>query len=168
MIQWCNDNVGFATIVLSALTLLVSIIAIFVSIRTARLPYKKLIKIEAGSYFTTDGASGLHVTAINCGNMDFTISSMGCRVNGKRIYIAGDTGATKEARQVKCDIALLPIGGTFTMDAKRAADLANTIRPEYAIPVHYGGLVGKKSDAQTFASLVKSPVKVVEKMQYFD
>ena len=73
MIQWCNDNVGFATIVLSALTLLVSIIAIFVSIRTARLPYKKLIKIEAGSYFTTDGASGLHVTAINCGNMDFTI-----------------------------------------------------------------------------------------------
>ena len=31
------------------------------------------------------------------------------RVNGKRIYIAGDTGATKEARQVKCDIALLPI-----------------------------------------------------------
>ena len=90
------------------------------------------------------------------------------RVNGKRIYIAGDTGATKEARQVKCDIALLPIGGTFTMDAKRAADLANTIRPEYAIPVHYGGLVGKKSDAQTFASLVKSPVKVIEKMQYFD
>ena len=90
------------------------------------------------------------------------------RLDGKRIYIAGDTGATKEARQVKCDIALLPIGGTFTMDAKRAADLANTIRPEYAIPVRYGGLVGKKSDAQTFASLVKSPVKVVEKMQYFD
>lgn len=49
------------------------------------------------------------------------------RVNGKSIYIAGDTGTTKEARQVKRDIALLPIGETFTMDAKRA-DLANTIR----------------------------------------
>lgn len=90
------------------------------------------------------------------------------RVNGKRIYVAGDTGATKEARQVKCDIALLPIGGTFTMDARRAAELANTIRPEYAIPVHYGSFVGKKSDGQTFASLVKEPVKVLEKIQYFE
>ena len=44
LIQWCNENVGFATIVLSALTLLVSIIAVIVSIRTARLPYKKLLK----------------------------------------------------------------------------------------------------------------------------
>ncbi|MBQ9301667.1 MBL fold metallo-hydrolase [Butyrivibrio sp.] len=90
------------------------------------------------------------------------------RVDGKRVYIAGDTGATKEAKQVKCDIALVPVGGTYTLDTKRAADLINTIRPEYAIPTHYGSIVGKKSDGQTFASLVKSPVKVVEKIQYFD
>ena len=54
------------------------------------------------------------------------------------------------------------------MDAKRAADLINTIRPEYAIPTHYGSIVGKQIDGQTFAGLVKSPVKVVEKIQYFD
>jgi len=96
------------------------------------------------------------------------------RVEGKRIYIAGDTGLTKEAkqvkeaRQVKCDIALLPVGGTYTMDTRRAAELANTIRPEYVIPTHYGSIVGKQSDGQTFAALVKSPVKVVEKIQYFD
>lgn len=90
------------------------------------------------------------------------------RVDGKRVYIAGDTGVTKEAKQVRCDIALVPVGGTYTLDTKRAADLINTIRPEYAIPTHYGSIVGKKSDGQTFASLVKSPVKVVEKIQYFD
>ncbi len=90
------------------------------------------------------------------------------RLDGKRIYVAGDTGLTKEARDVKCDIALLPVGGTYTMDAKKAAELANIIRPEYAIPTHYGSVVGKKSDAKTFASLVKSPVKVVEKIQYFE
>ena len=90
------------------------------------------------------------------------------RVDGKRVYIAGDTGATKEAKQVRCDIALVPVGGTYTLDTKRAADLINTIRPEYAIPTHYGSIVGKKSDGQTFAALVKSPVKVVEKIQYFD
>lgn len=88
------------------------------------------------------------------------------KVEGKRIYIAGDTGLTKEAREVKCDIALLPIGGTYTMDAKRAAELANTIKPEYVIPTHYGSVVGKPSDAQTFASLVQSPVKVVEKIKF--
>jgi L-ascorbate metabolism protein UlaG (beta-lactamase superfamily) len=88
------------------------------------------------------------------------------RADGKRIYVAGDTGLTKEARQVKCDIALLPVGGTYTMDTRRAAELANTIRPEYVIPTHYGSIVGKQSDGQTFASLVKSPVKVVEKIKF--
>ena len=88
------------------------------------------------------------------------------RADGKRIYVAGDTGLTKEARQVKCDIARLPVGGTYTMDTRRAAELANTIKPEYVIPTHYGSIVGKQSDGQTFASLVKSPVKVVEKIKF--
>nr|MCR4648340.1 MBL fold metallo-hydrolase [Lachnospiraceae bacterium] len=63
-------------------------------------------------------------------------------VDGQRIYIAGDTDATQEAKAVKCDIAMVPIGGTYTMDAHKAADLVNTIRPEIAIPVHYGSVVG--------------------------
>ena len=81
-------------------------------------------------------------------------------IEGKRIYIAGDTDATKEAKAVECDIALVPIGGTFTMDAKEAADLINTIRPEVAIPTHYGSIVGKKEDAKTFQQKVKAPVEV--------
>ncbi len=87
VIQWCNDNVGFATIVLSSLTLLVSVIAIIVSVRTARLPYKKMLKIETGSYLTTDDESGLHVTAINCGNIDFTINSMGFIGKGNQFMV---------------------------------------------------------------------------------
>ena len=49
------------------------------------------------------------------------------RIDGKRVYIAGDTDATKEAKEVKCDIALVPVGGTYTMDAKKAAELINTL-----------------------------------------
>ncbi|WP_044912793.1 MBL fold metallo-hydrolase [Butyrivibrio sp. WCE2006] len=90
------------------------------------------------------------------------------RINGKRVYIAGDTGATKEAKQVRCDIALVPVGGTYTMDVKRAAELVNIIRPKYAIPTHYGSIVGKKTDGKAFAELVSSPVKVIEKIQYFE
>ena len=85
---------------------------------------------------------------------------------GKRIYIAGDTDATKEAKAVKCDIALVPIGGTYTMDAKTAAELVNELRPETAIPVHYGTIVGKPSDGEVFAKHVKEPVKVEIKIRF--
>lgn len=88
------------------------------------------------------------------------------RIDGKRIYIAGDTDTTKEAKAVKCDIAIVPIGGTYTMDAKQAAELVNTLRPDIAIPVHYGSIVGKPSDGEVFAENVKSPVKVVFKIQF--
>jgi L-ascorbate metabolism protein UlaG (beta-lactamase superfamily) len=54
------------------------------------------------------------------------------------------------------------------MDVKRAAELVNIIRPEYAIPTHYGSIVGKKTDGKAFAELVSSPVKVIEKIQYFE
>ncbi len=82
------------------------------------------------------------------------------RVDGKRIYIAGDTDATREAKAVKCDIAIVPVGGKYTMDAKQAAELVNEICPEVAIPVHYGRVVGSAQDGETFASMVKSPTKV--------
>lgn len=88
------------------------------------------------------------------------------QIDGKRIYIAGDTDFTKEAGQVKCDVALVPIGGTYTMDAKKAAGLINEMCPAVAIPTHYGSIVGKKEDAQVFAKNVKGPVKVEIKMQY--
>ncbi len=85
---------------------------------------------------------------------------------GVRIYIAGDTDATKEAKEVKCDVALVPIGGTYTMDVKKAAELVNEIKPKVAIPVHYGGEVGSPSDGDDFAQLVKDPVKVEIKIQF--
>lgn len=81
-------------------------------------------------------------------------------MDGKRIYIAGDTDVTKEAKQVKCDIAMIPVGGTYTMDAGKAADLVNTIRPKVVIPTHYGTVVGKPGDADAFAAKVNKEVRV--------
>ncbi len=85
-------------------------------------------------------------------------------VNGKRIYAAGDTDALKELESVKCDVALVPIGGTYTMDYKEAASLVNTIRPEAVIPIHYGSIVGKRSCGDSFAKLVDKDIKVVLKL----
>lgn len=68
----------------------------------------------------------------------------------KIIYIAGDTDITEENKQVKCDIAFLPIGGIYTMNAIEAATLANIIKPKVVIPIHYGSIVGTKEDTITF------------------
>ena len=68
-------------------------------------------------------------------------------------YVAGDTDATKEASEVRCDVALLPVGGTYTMTADEAAELALAIRPKTAIPTHYGTIIGSKADAERFLEL---------------
>ena len=88
------------------------------------------------------------------------------RIDGQRIYIAGDTDATKEAKAVKCEVALVPIGGTYTMDAKKAAELVNAICPNVAVPVHYGSIVGKPADGDIFAQNVKDPIKVEFKIRF--
>jgi len=88
------------------------------------------------------------------------------QIDGQRIYIAGDTDMNRDNRDVKCDIALVPIGGTYTMDAKKAAEFINTICPSVAIPTHYGSIVGKKEDADVFAADVKAPIRTEIKMLY--
>lgn len=81
-----------------------------------------------------------------------------------RIYIAGDTDINEDNKQVKCDIAMLPAGGVYTMNAKEAAKLANTIRPKYAIPIHYGSVVGSADDGEKFSNAVDSGIEVVFKI----
>ena len=85
---------------------------------------------------------------------------------GKLVYVAGDTDATKEAKAVRCDIALVPIGGTYTMDARKAAELVDAIGPAVAIPTHYGSIVGTPSDGEAFAGYVKAPVRVELKLRF--
>ena len=75
-------------------------------------------------------------------------------LNGLRYYIAGDTDITEENKQVKCDVALIPVGGTYTMNAKEAAELVNEIKPKVAVPIHYGDIVGTKADAEKFIELL--------------
>ena len=74
------------------------------------------------------------------------------KIEDKIIYVAGDTDLTEENKQVKCDIAFLPIGGTYTMTHKEAAELANTIKPRVVIPIHYKTIVGTAEDAISFAN----------------
>ena len=80
-------------------------------------------------------------------------------INNIKYYIAGDTDMTEEAINVKCDIAFIPIGGTYTMDYKEAATLTNKIKPKYAIPIHYGLIVGKYEDAINYSNLLDKEIE---------
>lgn len=85
-------------------------------------------------------------------------------IDGKKYYIAGDTDDIPEARKVKCDVALVPIGGKFTMNPKSAAELVNAMRPEAVIPTHYGSIVGSIEDGRLFRSMVDDWIKVELKL----
>ena len=80
---------------------------------------------------------------------------------GEKVYVAGDTDALKENREIGCDTALVPVGGMYTMNAKDAAAFINSmqVKPRKAIPTHYGSVVGKADDGGEFARLVDKDVK---------
>ena len=86
-------------------------------------------------------------------------------INGIRYYIAGDTDITEENKRVKCDVAFVPVGGTYTMDFKEAAYLINEIKPQIAVPIHYGSVVGAKQDATDFVRLLHPITKGIILME---
>ena len=85
-------------------------------------------------------------------------------MNEVTYYIAGDTDINEDVKKVRCDAALLPVGGTYTMTAEEAAELAEMIHPKAAIPTHYGSVAGKAEDGQIFADLLKDKINVILKM----
>lgn len=133
---------------------------------------RSMLTAEAGSTVRPGGESyGVTVEAVPSYNLNkqFHPKKNGwlgyiITMDGVRYYAAGDTDALPELEKVKCDIAMVPAGGTFTMTAKEAAGLVNKIRPEYAIPIHYGTIVGTAADADTFKAAADSSIKVVTRV----
>lgn len=79
-------------------------------------------------------------------------------LDGITYYIAGDTDITEENRKVRCDVAFVPVGGTYTMTYEEAARLVNQIHPKIAVPIHYGSIVGTKEDGKRFFELLDSDI----------
>ena len=85
-------------------------------------------------------------------------------IEGERLYFAGDTDHIPEMTGIDCDVALLPVSGTYVMTAEEAAEAAETIRPGVAVPMHYGaGVVGTVSDAERFKTLYDGQVVILAK-----
>jgi len=81
-------------------------------------------------------------------------------MDGVSVYHAGDTDVIPEMRDIRCDIALLPISGTYVMSPDEAAGAALDMKPKVAVPMHYADIVGTAADAKKFKELLKGKVEV--------
>ncbi len=81
-------------------------------------------------------------------------------IDGVTLYHAGDTDFIPEMKGYSCDIALLPVSGTYVMTADEAAEAALAIKPKIAIPMHWGDIVGSVDDARRFKKLLEGKIEV--------
>ena len=83
---------------------------------------------------------------------------------GERLYHAGDTDVIPEMDSAaRCDVALLPVSGTYVMTAAEAAEAARRIAPGIAVPMHWGEHIGERADAEELARLAPVAVRILER-----
>ena len=84
-------------------------------------------------------------------------------------YHAGDTDHAPELDSVKADVAFLPVGGHYTMNADEAAGLAKAIGPKLAVPMHFGFMVGSPSEGARFRDAAAPvPVEIMTPVHPFE
>jgi L-ascorbate metabolism protein UlaG (beta-lactamase superfamily) len=118
------------------------------------------VRIEAIPAYNVDKfrSPGVPFHPKEAGHVGYVVT-----VGQERIYFAGDTDHIPEMAGLDCDVALLPIGGTYTMDAEEAAQAATDIGPEVVVPMHWGSeVVGTRDDVERFRSLYEGEVVVLE------
>jgi L-ascorbate metabolism protein UlaG (beta-lactamase superfamily) len=83
-------------------------------------------------------------------------------VDGVRIYHTGDSDVIPEMADIKTDVALVPVGGTYTMTVKQSVEAVKKINPKVAVPMHCGDIVGTLDDRQSFKSASSITVIVLD------
>lgn len=124
----------------------------FQSLRPGESTTIEGVKIEAVPAYNMN--KNFHPKSNNWVGYVFTL-------DGQRIYQAGDTDLIPEMKNIKADIVLMPVGGTYTMTAEEAANAVNQINPKLAIPMHWGKIVGTSADAEKFKKLCKCEVQIL-------
>jgi L-ascorbate metabolism protein UlaG (beta-lactamase superfamily) len=130
------------------------------------------VVLAPGQTFTAFGA--IKITAVPAYNMVKTQyhpksnNWVGYVVtmNGVTFYTAGDTERVPEMKDITTDIAMLPLGQTYTFNSvAEAAEAAKDIKATFVIPMHYGFYEGTEADAATFADLLAGSRIVVIKVR---
>lgn len=138
---------------------------------TQSLPDAGTVTIAAGQTITAGTATITAVPAYNidkvrpsgvlchppeAGGVGFIIA-----LDGRRIYHAGDTDAIPEMKGIACDVALLPVSGTYVMTAEEAAQACELLAARVVVPMHWGEHVGTEEDALRFVALCGTPATLL-------
>lgn len=118
-------------------------------------------------------ASGVTVTATEAYNVNKKFHPRGLgvgylvAVDGGTIFHAGDTDDIPETHGLKPDAALLPVGGTYTMDVPEGVAASRAIGATVSIPMHYGYIVGSSKDGERFAATLGPAARVLTPVEPF-
>ena len=128
-----------------------------------KLDNYKILEVKPNNIYNLDNISFVTVPAYNI-DKDFHPKDAGyvgyiVTLNDITYYVAGDTDVIEELKELNADVIFLPVGGTYTMNREEAVELANTIKPKYAIPIHYGLAVGSMEDAKYFIDNLDEEIK---------
>lgn len=83
-------------------------------------------------------------------------------VEGTRIYFAGDTDQIPEMADIVCDVALLPVSGTYVLTVEEAVEAAQALAPKIVVPMHFGAGIGTGDDGRRFADLYREDVVLLQ------
>lgn len=130
------------------------------------LGFGNVTEVKPGFRITLDMISFEAVPAYNAVKKNFHPKSNDwvgyiIEAEGLRVYIAGDTERIPEMKNIACDIAMLPLGQTYTMDkVEDAAEAAKDVKAKIVIPIHYGLYEGAKSDTAMLKKLLEGIAEV--------
>ena len=102
---------------------------------------------------------GKHFHPKEDGKVGYVIRTEG----GVSVYHTGDSDVIPEMTDLKPDIALVPVSGTYVMTADEAVEAVSVIKPKIAIPMHFAAIVGTREDAERFKKKAKVEVHILEK-----
>ena len=150
----------------SSITMLTREGTVVVAPRSCKEKLQKMEEIKTGNLVEKSGIQILAVPAYNR-SKHFHPEGNGMgyvfKVGDTRIYHAGDTDIIPEMDDLgEIDVALLPVGGTYTMNAQEAAEAADNIKAGLTIPMHWGGIVGNRDDAEKFKKLAQVNVEILD------
>lgn len=129
-----------------------------------KMGFFEVIVVDQNKEYTIDNISFRTVPAYNI-NKDFHKKEYNwvgyiINIDNSILYVAGDTDNIPEIKNINCDIAFVPVGGTYTMDYKEASELIKEMRPRLAVPIHYKTVVGTTEDAYNFKKALEGIVEV--------
>ncbi len=143
----------------------------------SKIPHKNVVGVEPNKEYEDSGVKIATIPAYNTAKERLSMHPKENKwvgyiieMGGKRVYHAGDTDEVPEMNGLRVDLALLPMGGTYTMTTDEMINASKKIKAKNIAPIHYKMLLGKdgsKEAEDKFLKQIKNGVIIDEENPEF-